>query len=106
MTDQAIDRQLKIARDSIMTGRISDAARDVDKLLSLIQRVELDSARRQRLETRLKDLRELAEAALNGARGAAEQLQAIIQSARSLETYDSHGQRKISDTATAQPRRF
>lgn len=106
MTQDAIDRQLATTKAAIMAGRAEDAVAGLDRLVTLLRRNPPGPERRASLEAKLTELRGLAEAALTGARSAAEQIQALVQAARSLETYDRRGQRKIADTATAQPRRY
>lgn len=106
MSQQIIARQIKAAKAAIMAGKAGKAAEDVEHLMHLLGRYPPGPDDRARLEARLAELRDLAEAAIEGTRAAAEQMQAILQAARSLETYDPHGQRKIADTATTPPRRF
>ena len=54
----------------------------------------------------MADLRTLAQASLKGAQQAAEQVRAIVQAARSLQTYDSLGQRHVNETRANAPQRF
>lgn len=104
MTQDRITRQIQRAKSSIMAGDAKLAIDNVDKLMVLLK--SKPPADRDLVEARLAELRTLAEAALTGARAAAEHMQEILRTARSLQTYDNHGQRKVADTAAAQPRRF
>ena len=61
---------------------------------------------REMLEPALAELRDLAQAALQGAQQAAEQVRAIVQAARSLQTYDSRGRRHVTTTQANLPQRF
>ncbi|MFV0300719.1 MAG: hypothetical protein ACK5IP_07570 [Paracoccus sp. (in: a-proteobacteria)] len=106
MTQHQIARQIHAAKTSIMAGHASKAAENVEHLMHLLENHPPLPGDGDWLKPRLAELRHLAEAALAGTRAAAEEMQAILQAARSLETYDKGGQRKVADTATAQPRRF
>lgn len=97
---------MKAAKAAIMAGKAQDALIETERLLALVAQQPPEPKQAERLEMRLAELRGLAEAALTGAQSAADQMQAILQAARALETYDSRGQRKIADTATTKPHRF
>lgn len=101
-----IDKQIKLIKTFIMAGRPQEALDGIERLLTIIEHTQPDTAATERLQACIAELRELAEAALTGARSAADQIQEIIKVARSLETYDQRGKRRIADTAAAQPRRY
>ncbi|AUH33400.1 hypothetical protein [Paracoccus tegillarcae] len=106
MIPDLIDKQIKLTKAAVMGGRPQEALDGVEHLVSLLKRDPPDEACAETLQARMAELRGLAQAALAGAQSAAAQMQAIIHSARSLETYDQQGKRKVADTAAAQPRRF
>lgn len=106
MTTRRIDRQIAAAKAAIMAGQAGKALEDVDHLMQLLQSHPPSAADRVRLQARLAELRDLAEAALTGAQAAAADMQAILQAARCLETYDQCGTRRLADSASTEPRRY
>lgn len=106
MTKQVIARQIRTTKASIMSGQAEKAAKDVEHLMHLLRKHPPAPEDIDRLEATMAELRCLAEAALEGARAAAEQMHALLQGARLLETYDNLGQRKVTDTAAPQTRRY
>jgi hypothetical protein len=61
---------------------------------------------RAQAETSLSEIRDLAQASERGARQAIEQIRAIVEAARSLQTYDSAGRRHATSTTAPAPHRF
>ena len=61
---------------------------------------------RAQAETSLSEIRDLAQASERGARQAIEQIRAIVEAARSLQTYDSAGRRHATSTTARAPHRF
>ncbi|AUH64775.1 hypothetical protein CX676_11865 [Paracoccus zhejiangensis] len=106
MSRQVILRQIKRIRTLIMAGRAWDAQEDVEHLTDLIRNDPPVAEDRDLIEAKLAELRLLAEAALQGAKGAAEQIREILHAAQSLETYDNQGARRVTDTAAPQIRRY
>lgn len=102
----SLRKQIGRTKASIMAGKPDAATKDIDALVALLQKHPPAPDERDRVEEKLAELRGIAEAALTGARSAAEQVQAIIQAARSLQTYDSRGQLNIAAAVAARPRRF
>lgn len=102
----SLKKQIGKTKASIMAGKPDLATRDIDTLVALLKKHPPSQDERDHVEERLAELRSIAEAALTGARSAAEQVQAIIQAARSLQTYDNRGQLNIAAVTSARPRRF
>ncbi|WP_410216846.1 hypothetical protein [Paracoccus sp. (in: a-proteobacteria)] len=101
-----LTRQISQTRTALLRGDIQGALGCLDEMTAQVARHGIDDATRERLEPALTDLRELAQASLQGARQAAEQVRAIVQAARSLQTYDSRGHRLVTATQAASPQRF
>lgn len=93
-------------RDALIAGHPEQALTGVETLLTNLRDQPLDDADKAAAEARLTELRVLAEAALTGARSAARQIDEIIETARSLCTYDRGGHRRVAAVASDQPRRF
>lgn len=105
MTDR-ITRNLEDAKAAIMRANPSDATVHIEKIVEDLEREGLLPAQRERLEPRLAELRELAVAALSGAKQAIDHVQAVLEAARSLQTYDSDGRRHVAPVTDREPRRF
>jgi hypothetical protein len=106
MKEKPVARQIRVIKASIMSGQAEKAAKDVENLMHLLRRHPPERDEIEGLEAALAELRFLADAALLGARSAADHLRTLLQTARLLETYDNLGQRKITDTAPPQTRRY
>lgn len=103
---RALTRPMARIRAALMDGDSLSALTAIEDLTRAAARTGLDAATRDRLEPALSELRALAQASLTGAQQAAEQVRAIVQAARSLQTYDSHGQRNVNETRANAPQRF
>ncbi|WP_405402453.1 hypothetical protein [Paracoccus sp. Ld10] len=103
---RALTRQLALIRSALMAGNAQAALVGLDDLTRIATRKGIDASTRDLLEPALADLRALAQASLLGAQQAAEQVRAIVQAARSLQTYDSLGQRQVNETRANAPQRF
>jgi len=101
-----VTRQMGQIRAALIAGDARAALKAIDALLQAAARTGIDDTARIRLEPELAELRVLALASLAGAQQAAEQVRAIVQAARSLQTYDSHGQRNVTQTQAHAPQRF
>lgn len=99
-------RQMGQIRAALLAGDAPMALDAIDALARTAARKGIDAPTREALEPGLADLRALAEASLRGAQQAAEQVRAIVQAARSLQTYDSLGRRTVSETRANAPQRF
>lgn len=104
--NSGIEQRIKATKAALMGGDVTRAAENVEHLMDFLRTHPPEQDSRDRLEARLTELRCLAEAALEGTRAAAEEMRGILQTARSLETYDRRGRRKRADTASPPPRRF
>ncbi len=103
---RALIRQLAQIRSALMAGNAQAALAGLDELTRIAARKGIDAPTRDLLEPALADLRALAQASLKGAQQAAEQVRDIVQAARSLQTYDSLGQRHVNETRANAPQRF
>lgn len=105
MTD-TIMRNLEEAKAAIMRADPVAASVNIDNIKEILDEKGLSAAQREHLEPRLAELRELAAAAFFGAKQAFDHVQAIIEAARSLQTYDRNGQRHVAAVMDQEPRRF
>lgn len=103
---RALTRQITAIRAALMAGNAQAALAAIDEMTRTAARKGIDAASRDRLEPAMAELRILAQASLTGAQQAADQVRAIVQAARSLQTYDSHGQRTVTPTRANSPQRF
>ncbi|WP_168217440.1 hypothetical protein [Paracoccus liaowanqingii] len=103
---RAVTRQMAQIRAALISGDAQAALAAIDDLMRVAARAGLDEEARDRLEPALAELRALAQASLTGAQQAADQIRAIVQAARSLQTYDSLGRRNIMPTRATAPQRF
>ena len=101
-----LTRHLSAIRTSIMSGDPHAALAAIEGLGRHAARHGLTEAERGAIEPQLTHLRRLADASLKGARQAAEEVRAIVQAARSLQTYDAVGRRTVTAVAAAMPQRF
>lgn len=104
--NQQLNRHLAAARQAIIAANAPLALEHLEKFASLASQNPLDPKTREAVQNRLAELRSLADAALEGAKSAVTQVQAIVESARSLQTYDDLGQRKVTSVVAPAPRRF
>ncbi|MFV0384685.1 hypothetical protein [Paracoccus sp. (in: a-proteobacteria)] len=98
--------QIAAARAAIVAGHAQLALDHLDRFAAQAQKSPPDAAAREALQAQIAEMRELAEAALQGAKSAVAQVQAIIETARSLQTYDDAGHRRIASVVANQPRRY
>ncbi len=99
-------KNLSAAKAAIMSGDADSAAIQVDALLDLLKENKAPQHMHSLIEGKLQDLRRVAEAALSGTRMAAEEVQTINLIARSVQTYDSHGNKNVETVASRPARRF
>lgn len=104
--NRALIRQMDRIRAALLAGDAPTALEAIDGFARTAARKGIDAPTRDALEPALADLRGLAEASMRGAQQAAEQVRAIVQAARSLQTYDSLGRRTVSETRANAPQRF
>lgn len=98
---------LKAARSAIVRGEAERALAEIDRFADAAERFPPeDDDIREQLRTALAELQNLARAAMEGAESASAQIQEIVQSARTLQTYDGSGQRCVTRTMARMPRRF
>jgi len=102
----ALERRVARVRAALIAGEPGDALAAIEDLTRTAARRGLDEAARAALEPALEELRALAQASLRGARQGAEQVRAIVQAARSLQTYDCQGRRTVSETRANAAQRF
>ncbi|RJE80893.1 hypothetical protein [Paracoccus sp. JM45] len=103
---RVLSRQISQIRMALLSGDAQSALVRIDDLTRLAARHGIDAPTRSLLEPALADLRDLAQASLSGAQQAADQVRAIIHAARSLQTYDSFGQKLVTATRSNLPQRF
>lgn len=103
---RGLTRQIAQIRAALLSGDPQSALVRIEELVRIATRQGVDDATRRSLEPALAELRELAQASLSGAQQAADQVRAIIQAARSLQTYDSLGRRLVTATRAGLPQRF
>ncbi|WP_265501583.1 hypothetical protein [Paracoccus beibuensis] len=103
---RALLRQTDQIKASLLCGNAAGALTQIDEWLRIAGRKGLDPAAKERLEPVVTELRALAQASLDGALQAADQVRAIIEAARSLQTYDSLGRRLVTATRANAPQRF
>lgn len=94
------------AKAALLAADIDRASSHIDEIKALLEREGLTEEHRQKVEPRLTELRALAQACLTGTRQAYEQIQAIIQAANSLQTYDSSGRRSNASVVQRESKRF
>lgn len=103
---RALTRQIGQIRAALLAGDPQAALARIEDLVRTATRHGIDAGTRQALDPALSELRDLAQASLAGAQQAADQVRAIIQAARSLQTYDALGRRTVTATRAASPQRF
>lgn len=104
--NQRTSRLLAAAKASIIAGDAGQSLKAIDDFSSQIARSGLASDDREVVEKKLIELRQLAEASARGAKQAIEQVAAIMQAARSLQTYDESGRKQSTETAAPAAQRF
>ncbi|RJE81929.1 hypothetical protein [Paracoccus onubensis] len=98
---------LKTARAAIVRGDAEGALKEIERFAAVAeQSPPEDDDIREQVRIALKDLQNLAQAAMEGAKSASEQIREIVQSARTLQTYDDSGRRCVTRTVARMPRRF
>lgn len=103
---RGLKRRIAAVRQALLAGDAEAALSKLNDLTSLLERERVEDEARAGIEAALADLRQLADASLEGARGAAEDVRAIVLAARTLATYDSFGRRHLRPVAANAPRRF
>lgn len=98
-------RELGDLKKAVIAADLASATMCLDRLAQISRR-GLDAQERALAEGRLSEIRDLAQASERGARQAIEQIRAIIEAARSLQTYDSDGRRHATSTIAPAPHRF
>lgn len=101
-----LNEKLAAAKAAVIAGDSAAALRSIEDFVGLARRRGLAAVDRPRLDARIAELRDLAEASLRGARQALDDVQAIVAAARSLQTYDDQGCRQSATTAAPAPHRF
>ena len=100
------DRPLNAARAAIIDGDPDNALKNIALFTDRVGGAPLSEVERARVEPQIAELRMLAEAAQEGAQSALDQVRAIIQAARSLQTYDSGGKLRVNMVAQDPARRY
>lgn len=90
----------------IMEGNPARAARCLEEFSARAVQDGISDEIRPELERMIKELHVLASFSLQGAQKGARDLRAIIQAARSLQTYDNAGHRQVSQTVAEKIRRY
>lgn len=103
---RALIRQAEQIKAALLGGNAAGALIQIDDWMRVAARKGLDPTTKEQLEPAVAELRALAQASLDGARQAAEQVRAIVEAARSLQTYDSFGRRLVTATRANAPQRF
>lgn len=103
---ETLFHHLKRAREAVAAGDSACALEFIEKFLSMAEGVDLDDAVRKQLQKQVEELHQLALAAQEGARLAMDQVRTIVEAARSLQTYDNIGTRKVTVTVAPVPRRY
>lgn len=98
-------KKLEALKTAVITADAHAALACLEDLEQIARR-GLDDADRAAFEPKLAQIRELAEVSGRAARDAIDEVRAIIQAARSLQTYDASGQRQAASTAAPAPHRF
>jgi hypothetical protein len=100
--DQAMDR----LKDGIMSGQVAQTETRAQELEAQLTRYGLGPADLPMIEPRLRELRDLADAAARGALQALEDTRTILLAGRFVQTYDRLGQRRDDLAQEAPARRF
>ena len=104
---KAVHAILEKARQAVMRGEPERALEEIEKFAIFVEESPPEDDRsKEQIRTTLAEIHVLAEASLEGATSAAEQIREIVQSARTLQTYDGAGQRCVENTVARMPRRF
>ncbi|MCF3974238.1 hypothetical protein [Paracoccus salsus] len=98
--------RLAAVRSAVIAGDPQKALARIEDFAEYARRIGIASQDRPRIDAALAELHVLAEASLRGAKQAADDVQAIIQAARTLQTYDNEGRRRVSATSAPAPQRF
>ncbi len=104
MTSKFI-RKLTALKAAVIAADAPAALACLDDLHRIARR-GISDADRAEAAAALARIRHLAEASDRAARAAIEDVRAILHAARSLQTYDSSGQRQATPTASPVPHRF
>ncbi|MDM7458459.1 MAG: hypothetical protein P3W94_003700 [Paracoccus sp. (in: a-proteobacteria)] len=93
-------------RAALLSGDPHAALHALERLAGRLESDGLNEDQRATLEPILAELRTMAEAALRGATMAATDVQIIVTTARSLQTYDCTGRRQTTLATAPAPQRF
>lgn len=104
--NQRTSRLLAAAKASVISSDAGQTLKAIDDFSSHIARCGVVPEDREAIEKKLIELRQLAEASARGAKHAIEQVAAIMQAARSLQTYDESGRKQSTETAAPAAQRF
>ncbi|RMC35433.1 hypothetical protein [Paracoccus alkanivorans] len=99
-------KHLSSARAAIIAGDMELALDRIERFSTAAEKTPPDEATKEQLRSGVAELQILAEASLRGTRSAVDQIREIIQTARTLQTYDDTGQRQITSTVADMPHRF
>ncbi len=103
----ALITRLKAARAAVVRGDAAVALEEIERFaVAAEQAPPEDGDIREQIQAALTELQNLAQAAMEGAKSASEQIREIVQSARTLQTYDDSGRRCVTSTVARMPRRF
>lgn len=102
----ALTQTLGRAKTEIISGNPQKALEEIENFTDILAGSTLTNNERDGLELCMAELRQLTEAAQSGTQRAVEQIRAIIDAARSLQTYDSGGNLHISRIEQQSIRRF
>lgn len=102
----SLQRHLAAARAALIAGKAPAALESIDRFMNAARKTPPTREQGSKLETQISELRMLADAGLEGAKSAAGQLRAIVETARSLQTYDDAGQRNVKTVVAPLPRRY
>lgn len=99
-------QKLAEVKAAVIAGRPDRALALIDEFVALAKRNGISRTGKTELETSIAELRDLAAASLRGTRQASEDIRAIVNAARGLQTYDDSGQRQTVSTTAQAPHRF
>jgi hypothetical protein len=103
---KSIDRKLSELKSAIVGAQASQALILAGELEEKLAAHGVAPEDLPRLDRRLHEIRNLAEASGRGALRAIEDVRAILKASKSIQTYDRHGQRRDDPIQDAPPRRF
>lgn len=93
-------------QQAIISGNAAQALARIDLLTKRFEGDRLTEDDKAQIEPTLHHLRRLAEDSARGTQRAIDQIREILQTARTLQTYDRAGRRRQTATDAALPQRF